>query len=146
MNRILLLAVLLMCSTAALSFHHERPAVTTAIVAANNATHIARISGDTLVVITGSTYLFTVDTPEDQGLVSTGITATQLPGQLRSPDGSSQQYKVNSKEGIAKNNEPIKSGDRLIVTAEDGKTTKAYHILVQPMAMSGRLQLEVGWR
>ena len=32
----------------------------------NNSTHIARVTKDSLVVISGSTYLFTVDAPEDE--------------------------------------------------------------------------------
>lgn len=37
------------------------------IVPAPKTAHIARIAGDTVVVVNGSTYLFTPDTPEDQG-------------------------------------------------------------------------------
>ena len=40
-----------------------------------NSTHIGRISNDSLILISGSTYSFDVDTPEDKGLVSikTGV-------------------------------------------------------------------------
>jgi len=50
----------------------------TEITIGKNVTHLGRIANDTLVVITGSTYSFTVDTPEDQGLVSTNIDVAQL--------------------------------------------------------------------
>src|SRR5690349_20540564 len=58
------------------------------------ATHIARITKDTLVVISGSTYLFMVDTPEDQGLVSTKIAIDQLPFELASKNGAVQTYQL----------------------------------------------------
>src|ERR1700730_1314380 len=82
----------------------------TDITTGSHSTHIARITGDTIVVITGSTYQYTVDTPEGEGLISTKPTDAQLISELVSKDGSVQQYLVN--------------GDRLIVTAADGKTTK----------------------
>jgi hypothetical protein len=47
-------------------------------VVPGNATHIGRITKDSIIVITGSTYSFTVDTPEDSGLVSTNTTVKQL--------------------------------------------------------------------
>ena len=40
----------------------------------NNSTHIARITKDSVIVATGSTFSFTVDTPEDSGLVTTNTT------------------------------------------------------------------------
>ena len=140
MKSIFLLAFLLICSVAAMPFQRERRGASTDITTSSHATHIARIGGDTVVVITGRTYLFTVDTPEDQGLVSTGITAMQLPAQLSSAANSFQQYSVTNKDGVAKTNELIETGDRLTVTARDGKT-KTYYILVQPMALNGWLRI-----
>lgn len=108
---------------------------------ARDATHIGRISGDTIVVITGSTYAFTVDTPGDEGLVSTGAGVKQLLSQFVSKDGSVQRYAIINKEGTAKNEGEVVTGDRLVVTAGDGKTTKTYQVVVNPMALSGRLRL-----
>ena len=68
----------------------------------NNSTHIGRITKDSIIVITSSTYSFTVDTPEDSGLVSTNTTVKQLLSQIRSKDGSAQQYVVTDKEGNKK--------------------------------------------
>lgn len=113
----------------------------TEISIGRNASHIARVTKNTLVVITGSTYSFTVDTPEDQGLVSTAISADKLPLELASKNGTSQTYRLLGKDGAVKKEGDIVTGDRLIVTAADGKTTGAYHIVVQPMALSGRLTL-----
>jgi polygalacturonase len=114
----------------------------TAIIPAPYATHIARIVKDTIVAVTGSTYVFTVDTPEDKGLVSTCLSAEKLPFQITSADGSVQTYKVVDKAGMAKNEGVLITGDRLVVTAQDGKTNTSYYIVVKPMALSGQLNLQ----
>jgi polygalacturonase len=116
-------------------------AANTSIVPAPGATHIVKINRDTLIIATGSTYRFTVDTPEDKGLVSTGITANELPRQLAPGNGLVQQYTVMDKNGTAKKDGTIETGDRLIVTAKDGKTTHTYFILVTPAALSGQLRI-----
>lgn len=107
----------------------------------SNSTHIAGIAGDTVTVISGRTYLFTVDTPEDSGLVSTQTRVADLFGQITSADGSAQQYKVTDRQGNVKTEGVVVSGDRLTVSSQDGKTSKTYHLKVQPMALSGKLQL-----
>jgi polygalacturonase len=107
----------------------------------SNATHIAKITSDSIIVITGTTYSFTVDTPEDKGLVSTKIDAKQLPLQLASKDGSFQTYAITGKDGQPKVEGEIETGDKVIVTVQDGKS-KTYHLAVRPMALSGRLILE----
>src|SRR5687767_8650186 len=115
---------------------------TTAIKPAPNATHIAAITKDTIVVIAGSTYRFTVDTPEDQGLVSTRPTVAQFLLQISSQDGSRQQYHITDKAGNTKNEGDIISGDRLLVTSQNGKATKIYQLGVRPMALSSQLVLQ----
>ena len=108
----------------------------------NNSTHIGRITKDSIIVVTGSTYSFTVDTPEDSGLVSTNTTVKQLISEIRSKDGSAQQYSVTDKGGVKKDAGELMSGDRLVVTSGDGKTKKHYSIAVVPMAINGQLYLE----
>src|SRR5690349_6884628 len=107
-----------------------------------NATHIAAITKDTIVVITGSTYRFTVDTREDQGLVSTLPTVNELLAQITAGNGVPQQYKVTDRTGNAKTDGDIVTGDRLIVSSQNSKVTKTYHLLVKPMALTGKLELE----
>ena len=106
----------------------------------NNSTHIGRITKDSIVVITGSTYSFTVDTPEDSGLISTNTTVKQLLSQIRSKDGSAQQYLVADKDGNKKGEGYIVSGDRLTVTSQDSNSKKTYSIAAVAMALSGQLQ------
>src|SRR5687768_2643406 len=79
----------------------------TAIKPAPHATHIAAITKDSIVVITGSTYRFTVDTPEDQGLVSTRPTVAQFLLQITSQDGSMQQYHITDKTGHPRSEEHV---------------------------------------
>jgi len=111
-------------------------------IVAASAIHIASVTKDTIIVVTGSTYSFTVDTPEDSGLVSTNTTVQQLLSEINAKDGSIQKYLVTNKEGSKKNNGYLSSGDHLVVTSQDGKTTQAYYIAVQLMALNGKLELE----
>jgi hypothetical protein len=106
------------------------------------ATHIGRITKDTLVVVAGSTYSFTVDTPENQGLVRTGLKVKQLPGQLAAKDGSRQKYQVTDPAGKDRSDGDVNTGDRLVVTSQDGRSRKVYHLVVRPMALTGRLWLQ----
>ena len=108
----------------------------------NNSTHIARITKDSIIVITGSTYSFTVDTPEDKGLVSINTTVEKLLQQVTSKDGSIQTYRITGKDGVTKNAGDTVTGDHLIVTSNDNNENKTYNILVQPMAIGGKLWLD----
>jgi polygalacturonase len=106
------------------------------------ATQIGEIKNNTITVVTGSTYRFTVDTPEDQGLVQTRPTVKQLLEQITSKDGSGQQYRILDKQGKIKNEGYISTGDKLVVTARDCISIRTYQLILQPMALSGRLELQ----
>src|SRR5690349_1158035 len=71
----------------------------TTITAARNARHIVRITSDSIIIVKGNTYAFTVDTPEDQGLVSTTPTAAILLSEVGSKIGSDQLYRFMSRDG-----------------------------------------------
>jgi len=118
------------------------PKSNTDIVEKNNATHIARITKDSLVVISGSTYSYSVDTPEDSGLLSIKTGVQQLLMQLTSKDGSAQSYRIIDKDGSTKNDGDLETGDHLEVTSQDKKVNKIYYIITQPMAIAGQLLLE----
>jgi polygalacturonase len=107
-----------------------------------NATHVGAITSDTIYVATGSTYSFTVDTPEDKGLVSTKPGVKQLLQQFRSKNGSVQSYELTDKNGDVKNEGLIESGDKLVVISQDRKSKKLYPIVLRPMALSGQLRLK----
>ncbi|WP_448636400.1 hypothetical protein [Pedobacter panaciterrae] len=95
------------------------------ITIAKDATHVALIKADTVVVITGSTYLFTVDTPEDKGLISTSTTVNQLTREIKSKDGSLQTYRITTKDGSSKTEGALITGDKLVVTSGDKQTEKS---------------------
>lgn len=114
----------------------KQPAFSAEIEIGPQASHIVRISKDTLVIVTGSTYAFTVDTKENEGLVSTKAGVAQLLAELAAKDGSAQQYKI-----VAKNEGALATGDQLIVTAQDGKTTKTYYIAEERRALRGQFRL-----
>lgn len=105
-------------------------------------THIAQINTNQIVLVTGSTYRFTVDTPEDKGLVATQATVSELISEIKSADGSRQHYQVISKDGSVKSAGLVEEGDVLKVTAQDGKTTKKYSILLRAGALGGKLSLK----
>ena len=106
-----------------------------------NSTHITRITNDSIIVANGSTYSFTVDTPEDSGLVLTNTTVKQLLAQITSKDGRPQRYRITTNNNVLKEEGHLVAGDRLEIMTGDDKTIKVYHIGVQPMALSGRLRL-----
>jgi polygalacturonase len=104
-----------------------------------SAQYVGRITNDSIIVITGSTYSYTVDTPENEGLISIKTEVRQLLAEIRSKHGSAQ-YKVINKDGVIKETGELVTGDRLIVTS--GKASKTYHIATSRMAIGGQLQLE----
>lgn len=113
-----------------------------AIKPGGNATHIAKVNANTVIVVNGSTYSYTVDTPEDQGLVSTAPQMAQLLQQIRSQSGLSQQYEVIGQDNKVKKEGPIANGDRLVVTSANGKHTKTYSLDLQALALNGHLVLD----
>ncbi|MCH5687767.1 hypothetical protein LWM68_27965 [Niabella sp. W65] len=93
--------------------------------------YISRQSSNTIYLVTGTTYLFDVDTPENGGLKSTTPSVKDLlsdlsrnsligsiltPGGLTKKDGtivSGDQLLVHSKDGMVKNTLSICAGRRL---------------------------------
>jgi hypothetical protein len=142
MTRLKSLSLILLIAVASSSITAKSTKPGAEIKISKTATHIARIANDTLVIITGSTYLFTVDTPEDKGLVSTKIGLGQLAGQISSKNGSAQKYEITDKDGRVKAEGDILNGDLLVVSSQDGKSNKTYHIVVKPMAVGGHLYLQ----
>jgi polygalacturonase len=140
-RKLMLLLLLLVCIIQPVFPSENRRDYSAEVIVGKKATHIARISNDTIVVIEGGTYLYTVDTPEDQGLVSTRPSTSELLQELSAKDGSTQQYKIMSQQGVEKKDEII-TGDRLSVISQDGKSKKTYIIVLRQMALSGQLRLE----
>ncbi|MFC0773068.1 endopygalactorunase [Terrimonas alba] len=108
----------------------------------NRSTHISRITPDSIIVLTGSTYSFTVDTPEDEGLVSLKTSIQDLLSQVRSKVGTKQQYHVIDQNGRIKNSGDVDTGDRLVVTIPTSKKRKTYYLNTRPGAIGGQLRIE----
>lgn len=103
-------------------------------------TQIGAVTDDTIILVAGSTYSFTVDTPEDQGLVSTNPTVADLLGQITPADGSAPVLRVTDQTGVERKEGEVQSGDRLIVG--EGSAARTYRLDHRPLALSGRLELE----
>ena len=68
-NLVLLVFITIGCvSGTVLAQKNNNSSFNTEIIAGNS-THIGRTTKDSIIVINGSTYMYTVDTPEDKGLV-----------------------------------------------------------------------------
>ena len=111
----------------------------TVIESAKNSPHVAYIHNDTLALVTGTTYQYTVDTPEDKGLVATDATVAQLLSEIASKDGSILHYSVTNKDGVLKNEGLASTGDHLVL---EGESTRIFQIITRKMALTGRLWFE----
>lgn len=100
--------------------------------------HIAAISADTIEVVTGSTYAYTVDTKANEGLVSTATTVEQLLAELLT-NVAIYNRQVTTSDGKPKESGIIKAGDKLTLTNARGSRT--YYLLPQQQALTGRLEL-----
>ncbi|HET9571681.1 MAG TPA: endopygalactorunase [Bacteroidales bacterium] len=98
------------------------------------------IVGDTLIFFKSSTYSFTVDTPEDQGLVSSDLSIEKIPEFIHSKDGVVQTYQITNALGVVKTQGKLESGDRLNVIST-GKKIGSYFVKCMPAAYSGELLL-----
>ncbi|MDF2189565.1 endopygalactorunase [Paraflavitalea sp. CAU 1676] len=108
------------------------------------APHILSIEKDTIVVAGGSTYAFTVDTPEDKGLISTNPGVQGLLREIVSCNGTTPTYSVEDALGKSKQEGSLLSGDRLVLQGINPSQKRTYHIIVRPAALNGQLVLDRG--
>ncbi|RBL90913.1 endopygalactorunase [Chitinophaga flava] len=109
------------------------------LIAAPVSPHIARISGDTIRVVNGITQSFTVDSPEDEGLVLIRPTVADLLAEVQSASPGNISYQINTADGVLKTAGIITAGDRLTVTNAQGSTI--YQLWPENKALTGQLQL-----
>jgi polygalacturonase len=114
----------------------------TELAIGRTAHHVVGIDAGTLTVAAGSTQSFTVDTPEDKGVISTTPDVARLFAEITAKDASVQTYRIVGKDGAAKTSGAVEAGDQLVVTAADGQSSKNYIIALKPLAISGQLELE----
>ena len=110
------------------------------ISVAKNAKHIIRINQDTIIVASGSTYSFTVDTPEDKGLVSTRPYVHELFSELVSKEPV--EFILTSGDGLKKDSGQLENEDHLFVIPERIHNPYKYYIAYQNSALNGTLILE----
>lgn len=106
-----------------------------------HATHVIGIEDEVVRIVAGRTYSFTVDTPEDAGLVSTAPDAGKLIAQLAARDGAKIDLQITDSDGRTKTSGVVADGDGLIVKAADGSTS-TYSLKLEPAAVGGRFWLE----
>jgi polygalacturonase len=137
------LLVLLLCHTFGISAQQLKNNKANAeIQISPMATHVARITKDSLILVDGKTYLYTVDTPEDRGLVSTNLDVQGLFKQLKFPNNLAKTLQVTAPNGMIKTSGPIATGDHLLVKTGKDMVDKTYFIKLEPMAVGGKLSLE----
>lgn len=98
-----------------------------------------RLKGDSLLVSQGSTYRYSVDTPEGNGLVSITPTVGEILGLLS--DKSGTYSIVDSKGEVRSSSSTPMRGDRLLMTANDGKVVSDYPIGIRREALPPDLKL-----
>jgi len=109
------------------------------LTASANSPNIHSIGKEKLTLIEGTTYSFTVDTPKDEGLVSTGLSVESLYTQLQISDGSTFNYIVYNSKNEIKKSGPLESGDILGIKSENKK--RIYNIIVEEAALVPRLSV-----
>ncbi|NML21331.1 endopygalactorunase [Pseudoflavitalea sp. G-6-1-2] len=98
---------------------------------------VAAIFRDTIILTSGSTYEFSVDTKEGEGLISTVPDLNGVTDQLKFPERSIISFE--SANGDPKTSGAITDGDRLVL--ESGKITKKYYLSLKPLAKNGKLTI-----
>ena len=105
-----------------------------------NAAQVADISKDSIIITSGSTYAFTVDTPADSGLVNTIPDVRALLQQLEPAPNT--MAAIESADGSLRTGGHINEGDQLVLKdASNGSVLKRYYLHLQPLAMNGSLRL-----
>ncbi|MDR7130227.1 polygalacturonase [Algoriphagus sp. 4150] len=112
----------------------------TGLLARNEAPHIVRVTDTQLILVNGSTYLYSVDTPEGEGLISTKPTVEQLLQQLKSAPAG-RKYRVAGIDGVEKKSGLLDEGDHVQVVFKD-EILQSYELVFERRALGGRLWTE----
>ncbi|WP_343565726.1 endopygalactorunase [Sphingobacterium sp.] len=85
------------------------------LVPSANSPNVIRIVNETIFLVEGKTYRYTVDTPVDSGLIETGLPLNDIATQLELSTGTPFQWQVYDRWGKVKTNGYLKAGDLLHV-------------------------------
>lgn len=102
-----------------------------------SASQVAAVSRDTIIITSGSTYEYSVDTKENEGRISTIPDINGVTEQLKFPEKSIISFE--SANGDPKTSGAINEGDKLII--QTGKITKKYYLALKPLAKNGKLTI-----
>ncbi|HYC70436.1 MAG TPA: hypothetical protein VEB66_04460 [Opitutaceae bacterium] len=108
------------------------------VLPAAGATHVTAITDTRIVVVAGRTYAFTVDTPEDAGLVSTVPTVPMVLAQLVDAAGRPLSAHMVDTAGNPVADGPVMAGFRVRL---DGAAGPDREIELRPLAVAGRLEV-----
>lgn len=100
--------------------------------------YIAGIHKDTLQVVSGSTYSFTVDTPEDSGLITTTPSIADFLADIRNDNC---RYTLSAADGKPKTTGLVTTGDRLAERSANGYL-RSFYIECVRKALGGQLETE----
>ncbi|PTT03483.1 endopygalactorunase [Pedobacter sp. HMWF019] len=112
-----------------------------AVVVKGQESPVVQIKRDTIVLAKGTTYRFTVDTPEELGLVSAGADVHGLFQVLNVKGDLLPGFIARNNRGEIKTGTELFTGDRLQVKSKNGEA-KTYFIEVKKMALDGQLVLD----
>lgn len=108
------------------------------LAASDDAPNVVEVRGDTLFLVSGTTYRYTVDTPVDEGLVCTGATVVDIGRQLRLTGGGEiASYAVIDRYRQSKTRGRLSAGDVLTVETASGK--ESYKVVVSEGALAATL-------
>ena len=120
-------------------FAQNQPVPDFELIPAAKAPNVVRISGDTIYLVAGTTYEFTVDTPEEEGLKRTGLKVDELTGQLTRTDGKPFAINATDRRRHLKLQGWLVSGDNLEIGDQDGR--KTYKVIIEEGALSASLSV-----
>lgn len=103
------------------------------------APNVLFISDNRLILSSSATYNYTVDTPEGDGLVSTGLKVEDLKTQLTSSNHTSYEYSVIDKNNVQKTSGLFETGD-VIKINQNGKEIRM-NVEVQKRALAPTLSI-----
>ncbi|MDR2917684.1 MAG: endopygalactorunase, partial [Tannerella sp.] len=99
-----------------------------------NAPNVIAVGNDTISLINGKTYAYTVDTPTEYGLVNTGLEVNGLSKQIGTTGYAPFEYYVTDRYRQRKTQGYLATGDVLVVT--NGQEKKNYTIRIEEGALN----------
>jgi len=110
---------------------------TPVVVETKNSPNIIEINNNSIILAKGSTYSYTVDTPKDEGLITTDLNVEHLKDQIQLPSGGFFNYTVYNSKKEEKTTGGFNTGD--ILEINTGNKKKSYSVKLEEAALSAYL-------